>query len=118
MLFRSIEPAPQAIAAASTGGLWPAAVSTAAPCPFCTTSTVMARGTTSSTIAFHENAGTYSPGVASATVAEAAGASRPSTSWADYVADATNRDGDDTFATPASTAYTENHLYSIPYPYP
>ena len=47
-----------------------------------------------------------------------AGASRPSTSWADYVADATNRDGDDTFATPASTAYTKNHLYSIPYPYP
>jgi hypothetical protein len=47
-----------------------------------------------------------------------AGSSRPSTNWSDYVADATNRDGDDTFATPASTAYTKNHLYSIPYPYP
>jgi type II secretory pathway pseudopilin PulG len=48
----------------------------------------------------------------------AAGSSRPSTSWADYVDDATNRDGDDTFATPASTAITKDHLYSIAYPYP
>jgi hypothetical protein len=44
--------------------------------------------------------------------------SRPSTSWADYVDDATNRDGDDTFATPASTAITKDRLYSIAYPYP
>ena len=40
------------------GGLWPAASSTAKPCPFCTTSTVIASGTTSSTIARQENTGT------------------------------------------------------------
>ena len=40
------------------GGLWPAAVSTAKPWPFCTTSTVIARGTTSSIMACHENTGT------------------------------------------------------------
>ena len=47
----AIEPAPQASVIALTGGLWPAAPSTAKPCPFCTTSTVIASGTTSSTIA-------------------------------------------------------------------
>jgi hypothetical protein len=53
----TIEPAPQATAMASIGGLCPAAVSTAKPCPFCTTSTVIASGTTSSTIACQEKAG-------------------------------------------------------------
>ncbi len=53
----SIDPVPQATAIASIGGLWPAALSTAKPCPFCTTSTVIASGTTSSTIAGQENAG-------------------------------------------------------------
>ncbi len=52
------DPAPQAAATASTGGAWPAERSTVIPCPFCTTSTVIASGTTSSTIARHENAGT------------------------------------------------------------
>lgn len=47
-----------------------------------------------------------------------AGVARPSTNWSDYVDDATNRDGDDTFAAPASSAYTKDHLFSIPYPYP
>src|SRR5258706_7415220 len=55
----TIDPAPQATAMAPIGGLWPAAESTAKPCPFCTTSTVIARGTTSSTIACQENAGMY-----------------------------------------------------------
>ena len=58
----SIEPAPQAAAMALIGGLWPAALSTAKPCPFCTTSTVIASGTTSSTIACQENAGRYRVG--------------------------------------------------------
>src|SRR6185369_8719175 len=53
------EPAPQAMAMASIGGLWPAALNTAKPCPFCTTSTVIASGTTSSIIACQENAGRY-----------------------------------------------------------
>src|SRR5258706_11959930 len=55
----TIDPAPQAPAMAPIGGLWPAAESTAKPCPFCTTSTVIASGTTSSIIAGQENAGTY-----------------------------------------------------------
>ena len=49
---------PQAVAMAFTGGSWPAVRSTDTPCPFCTTSTVIASGTTSSIIAFQENAGT------------------------------------------------------------
>ena len=52
----SIDPAPQATVMALTGGLWPVALSTAMPCPFCTTSTVIASGTTSSIIACQENA--------------------------------------------------------------
>src|SRR6185503_9489728 len=55
----TIEPAPQATAIAPIGGLCPAAESTAKPCPFCTTSTVIASGTTSSIIACQENAGRY-----------------------------------------------------------
>ena len=53
----TIDPAPHATVIASIGGRWPAARSTAIPCPFCTTRTVTARGTTSSTIAAQENAG-------------------------------------------------------------
>ena len=54
----TMAPAPHATVIAFTGGLWPAAVSTAKPCPFCTTSTVIASGTTSSTIASQEKRGT------------------------------------------------------------
>lgn len=50
-----IEAAPQATVMAFTGGWCPAAPSTAIPCPFCTTSTVMASGTTNSIIARQEN---------------------------------------------------------------
>ena len=53
----AIAPTPHATAIAFTGGSWPAARTTAIPCPFCTTSTVIASGTTSSTMARHENAG-------------------------------------------------------------
>jgi type II secretory pathway pseudopilin PulG len=42
--------------------------------------------------------------------------SRPSNNWADYIDDTSNRDGDDNFFTPTSTAYTKDRLYSIPYP--
>ena len=47
-----------------------------------------------------------------------AGATRPSTNWADYIADSANRDGDINFITPSSTAYSRNRLSSIAYPYP
>ena len=56
-MAQTMEPAPQATAMALIGGVWPAAVSTAKPWPFCTTSTVIASGTTSSTIACQENTG-------------------------------------------------------------
>ena len=62
---QAIEPTPQATAMALIGGAWPAAVSTAMPWPFCTTSTVIASGTTSSTMAVQENSGTCSRGSAS-----------------------------------------------------
>ena len=42
-------------------GAWPAAVSTAMPWPFCTTSTVIASGTTSSAMAAQENCGSVQP---------------------------------------------------------
>lgn len=60
----SIDAAPHATVIASIGGSCPAALSTAMPCPFCTASTVMASGTTSSTIAESENLGTYRLGCA------------------------------------------------------
>ena len=47
-----------------------------------------------------------------------AGSTRPSTNWADYVSDSTNRDSDLHFISPTSTSYTKNHLYSIVYPFP
>lgn len=43
-----------------------------------------------------------------------AGASRPSTNLPDYVDDLENRNGDDTFQTPSSTAYARDRLYTIP----
>ena len=49
--------APHATVMALMGGWWPTAFSMAMPCPFCTTSTVMASGTTSSTIALQEKTG-------------------------------------------------------------
>jgi hypothetical protein len=53
----TIAPAPQATAMASAGGVCAAERSTVIPWPFCTTSTVIASGTTSSTIARQEKAG-------------------------------------------------------------
>ena len=50
-------PAPHATAIVSIGGEWPAERSTVIPWPFCTTSTVIASGTTSSTIARQEKTG-------------------------------------------------------------
>lgn len=41
-----------------------------------------------------------------------AGASRPSTNLPDYVDDLENRDGDDTFQTPSSTAYARDRLFT------
>ncbi|MGH8622342.1 MAG: hypothetical protein ACREUB_12430 [Burkholderiales bacterium] len=43
-----------------------------------------------------------------------ADASRPSTNLSDYVDDVVNRDGDNTFQTPSSTAYARDRLYTIP----
>ncbi len=48
-----------------------------------------------------------------------AGASRPSTSWSNYIEDSTNiatSTNDNTYITPTSTTYTRDRLYSIPYP--
>ena len=49
------------------------------PWAFCTASTVMASGTTSSTIAAQENCGTYRFGAASANSAPAGGLNAPRT---------------------------------------
>ncbi len=43
-----------------------------------------------------------------------AGASRPSSNLSDYVDDAENSDGDNTFQTPSSPAYARDRLYTIP----
>jgi len=43
-----------------------------------------------------------------------AGASRPSTNLADYLDDLENRDNDDVFQTPSSTAFTRDRVYTIP----
>lgn len=43
-----------------------------------------------------------------------AGASRPSTSLSDYLEDAENRDNDDVFQTPSSTAYARDRIYTLP----
>ncbi|MGZ5117738.1 MAG: hypothetical protein ACXWIH_16825 [Burkholderiales bacterium] len=42
-----------------------------------------------------------------------AGAGRPSVSWSDYLDDTENRNNDDLFVTPASTAADRDRLYSI-----
>jgi hypothetical protein len=55
-------PKPQTTAQTLTGGSCCAARSTATPWPFCTTSTVMASGTTSSTIAVSDHAGACTKG--------------------------------------------------------
>ncbi len=57
-------PRPHTKAMALTGGSCRAAFSTATPWPFCTTSTVMARGTTSSTIAASDQTGACTSGCA------------------------------------------------------
>jgi hypothetical protein len=54
----TIEPTPHAVVMAFTGALWPLVARMAMPCAFCTASTVMASGTTSSTIAAQDNFGT------------------------------------------------------------
>ncbi len=69
--------APHPAAIWSTGGVWPAAVSTAMPWPFCTTRTVMARGTTSSAIAANEKEGTWRSGAASQLASSRAGEKVP-----------------------------------------
>ena len=51
------EPMPHAAVIMLTGGVCPAASSTAKPCAFCAASTVMASGSTSSTMAAPENSG-------------------------------------------------------------
>jgi hypothetical protein len=43
-----------------------------------------------------------------------AGASRPSTNIADYVDDLENRNNDNIFQTPSSTAYARDRIYTIP----
>ena len=43
-----------------------------------------------------------------------AGASRPSSNIADYVDDLENRNNDDIFQTPSSTAYARDRIYTIP----
>lgn len=43
-----------------------------------------------------------------------AGASRPSNNWCDYLEDPLNCNDNDTFWTPASTAYARDRLYIIP----
>ena len=73
----TIDVAPQPTAMLSTGGACPAAVSTAMPCPFCTTSTVIASGTTSSAIAAHESSGRCRRGAASMSIGSSAGAAQP-----------------------------------------
>ncbi len=43
-----------------------------------------------------------------------AGASRPSTNLPDYIEDLENRNGDNIFQTPSSTAYARDRIYTIP----
>src|SRR6185295_3870473 len=76
------DPAPQATVIALTGAGWPLAARMATPCAFCTASTVMASGTTSSTVAAHENSGTYRFGAASVNSAAAGGLNAPRTPMA------------------------------------
>ena len=73
----SIAPTPDAMVMALTGGSCPAARTIARPCPFCTTSTVIASGTTSSTIAAHDHCGACSTGRTSSSVPSAAAFIRP-----------------------------------------
>ena len=54
----TIAPAPHATVIALVGGAWPLVLRMAMPCAFCTVSTVMTSGTTSSTSAGQENCGT------------------------------------------------------------
>ena len=77
MKAATIEVAPQPTAILSTGGAWPAAVSTAMPWPFCTTSTVIASGTTSSAMAAQENSGRCRRGAASMPAGSSTGGTQP-----------------------------------------
>src|SRR5258705_5245251 len=74
----SMDIAPQAAVMALTGGWCPAARSTAMPWAFCTTSTAMVSGMTSSIKARHENTGAWRLGRASMKVPPAAGWNSPS----------------------------------------
>jgi len=74
-----IAPTPHAAVIALIGGLWSVARRMAMPCPFCTTSTVIAIGTTSSIIARQENAGAYRFGRTSANISAPPALNLPST---------------------------------------
>src|SRR5690606_8834848 len=78
----SIDQAPQATVTALTGAECPADFSTATPCPFCTTSTVIASGTTSSTIACQDHCGTCSTGAAIHCAPAEPGSKRPDSATA------------------------------------
>ena len=78
----SKDPTPHATVTALIGGLCPAACRTAKPCPFCTTSTVMANGTTSSIIAASDHTGACTTGRASSKPPSADAPTRPSTAAA------------------------------------
>src|ERR1700759_1170283 len=73
------EPTPQATVTALTGGLLPAALSTAKPCAFCTPSTVIASGTTSSTIAATDHAGVCNTGLINSSCIGTLVSKRPNT---------------------------------------
>ena len=64
----SSDQTPQAMVTTLIGASCRAARSTAMPCPFCTTSTVMASGTTSSIIAWVDQTGACHTGAASSSV--------------------------------------------------
>ena len=70
-------PIPHAAVIALVGGRWPLAVRMAMPCAFCTVSTVIASGMTSSTSAIQENCGAYRFGAAKANSVPCAGLNVP-----------------------------------------
>src|SRR6185369_7472041 len=96
------DPTPQAAVIALTGAWWPLSARIATPCAFCTASTVTASGTTSSTIAAHENCGRYKFGAASASNAVAGGLNAPRTPTASPPAIRAPTSGGSTLASPGT----------------